>query len=83
MPKDMPPVPKDVPPVPQHREDELPAELKPRNLDEVYPSTNASPNATPNPNTRDGEKEAENKDKARLKEDDAMSTHSSMTGMAL
>ncbi|KAI0712430.1 transport protein Avl9-domain-containing protein [Earliella scabrosa] len=83
VPKDMPPVPKDVPPVPQHREDELPADLKPRNLDEVYPSTNASPNATPNPNTRDGEKEAENKDKARLKEDDAMSTHSSMTGMAL
>lgn len=68
--KDMPPVPKDMPPVPK---DVPPVpvaeteELKPRNLDEIY---------APATTTKD-------KDAERVKDEDAMSTHSSMTGMAM
>ncbi|KAI0770101.1 transport protein Avl9-domain-containing protein [Fomes fomentarius] len=87
VPKDMPPIPKDVPPLPSQvqRKQEaevLPEELRPKNLDVV--NTHANADADPIATGLKPE-DAEGKDKAqvRLKEEDAMSTHSSVTGMAL
>ncbi len=90
VPKDMPPIPKDMPPLPsqvprkQEVEElpELPEELRPKNLDEVNAHATADADTTA---TGLKPEDVEGKDKAqvRLKEEDAMSTHSSVTGMAL
>ncbi|RDX53517.1 hypothetical protein OH76DRAFT_1399439 [Lentinus brumalis] len=78
VPKDMPPVPKDMPPVPvpvEEEEEEDVKAVKPGKLD-----------TSEVPASKDKDVElvqVKNEDVKQVKDEDAMSTHSSVTGMAM
>ncbi|KAI0754757.1 transport protein Avl9-domain-containing protein [Daedaleopsis nitida] len=91
VPKDMPPVPKDVPPLPTGAVEEPAVELiAPKDLDEVHGKDlddkdvkDVDEKDGKDVNVKEVKVQAEAPVQARLKDEDAMSTHSSVTGMAM